>query len=147
MNTGQTGPRTREGKQRSSLNALKHGLTATSAHAISEIAEQCEAPFDDILAQMNRHYQPRDPVERQLVMRIARCVWRLSLSAAMERRVIGNFPNPHRPSSSYDRILKFERLVDIHLHRALTTLYRKRELERPSPKKTTRKTKPTGLPI
>ena len=130
MNIGQTGPRTPEGKKRSSLNSLKHGLTAQSAHALHEVAEQCGVPFDDILEEMNRHYQPRDPVERQLVLRIARCVWRLSISAAMEQRVMDNYPNPHRPSASYDRILKFERLVDIHLHRALTTLYRKREREK-----------------
>jgi hypothetical protein len=135
MNTGQTGPRTRQGKKRSSLNALKHGLTAQSRHALAEIAQQHGVPFEQTLEEMNRHYQPRDPVEKQLVLRIARCVWRLSLSAAMEQRLIERRPAVHRPGTSYERILKYERLVDIHLHRAIATLYRKRELEAAAPDK------------
>jgi len=135
MNIGQTGPRTRVGKKRSSLNALKHGLTARSRHALAEIAQQHGVPFDETLDEMNRHYQPADPVEKQLVLRIARCVWRLSLSAAMERRLMERCPNAHRPGTSYERILKYERLVDIHLHRALATLHRKRELDNAAPNK------------
>lgn len=135
MNTGQTGPRTPQGKKRSSLNALKHGLDARSAHALTEIAEEHGVPFHEVVEEMTRHYLPRDPIEKQLVLRIARCVWRLSLSAAMEARVLERVPNAHRPSASYDRILKYERLVDIHLHRALATLQRKREIETGAPNK------------
>jgi len=121
------GPMTPEGKKRCSLNALKHGLTARSPQALDQLAEQSGLPFDDVLAEMTRHYAPTDPVEKQLVMRIARCIWRLSLSAAMEQRLLERRPEAIRPSSTYDRILKYERLVDIHLHRALSALERKRD--------------------
>ena len=121
------GPTTPEGKKRCSLNALKHGLTARSPQALEQLSEQSGIPFDEVLAEMTRHYAPADPVEKQLVMRIARCVWRLSLSAAMEQRLIERRPDAFRPSSTYDRILKYERLVDIHLHRALSALERKRD--------------------
>lgn len=124
-----TGPTTPEGKKRCSLNALKHGLTAKSPQAFDQLADEGGISFDDVLAEMTRHYAPADPVEKQLVVRIARCVWRLSLSAAMEQRLIERRPETIRPSASYDRILKYERLVDIHLHRALATLQRKRDGE------------------
>lgn len=122
------GPKTPEGKKKSSLNALKHGLTAKSPHAFDKLAEISEVSFDEVLAEMVQYYQPDDPVERQLVKRIARCVWRLGLSATMEERVLENRPGATRPSVSYERILKYERLVDIHLHRALSALKLKREL-------------------
>ena len=123
----QTGPKTPEGKKRSSLNALKHGLTARSPHALDAVAEVQEIPFDDIHEEMIRHYRPMDPVERQLVLRIARCVWRLQLSAGMEERLVETRRDALRPGTAYERILKYERLVDIHLHRAIVALERKRE--------------------
>lgn len=128
MTNQSTGPKTLEGKKRSSLNALKHGLTAKSPHALDKIASDNEVSFDEVLAEMVRHYQPMDPVEKQLVIRIARCVWRLTLSASMEQRLLETRPDARRPGTSYERILKYERLVDIHLHRAIATLQHKREL-------------------
>lgn len=127
-NTKKGGPVTAEGKKKSSLNALKHGLTASSPHALKRIAEEATVSFDEVLAEMVRHYQPADPVEKQLVMRIARCVWRLALSASMEQRLIQKRPDARRPGATYERILKYERLVDIHLHRSLVALQHKREL-------------------
>src|SRR5258708_18177676 len=62
-----TGPRTEAGKQRSSLNALRHGLTG---HTVV-------LPSDD-LAAYERHckgfhdqYQPKNPTQVQLTQTIA----------------------------------------------------------------------------
>ena len=66
---GRTGPRTPEGKKRSSLNSLKHGLTASSSHALRRIEQEHDVPFEDIFARMNAHYRPADPVEEELVRR------------------------------------------------------------------------------
>ena len=123
----QTGPTSPEGKHRCSLNALKHGLNATSPQALDALADAHAIPFEEVLEEMNHHYMPSDPIERQLVKRIARCVWRLSLSAAMEERLLETRPATMRPGTSYERILRYERLVDIHLHRAIATLAHKRE--------------------
>lgn len=129
-----TGPNTPAGKLRCSMNALKHGLNAQSPQALQKIAEERGALLDKIQKRMRRHYRPTDPIEDELVMRIARCVWRLSISAAMEQRLMDRQPNAPRPGTTYEHILKYERLVDIHLHRAIATLERKRELSpRPSP--------------
>jgi len=137
MNTGQTGPRTPEGKKRSSLNALKHGLTARTPHAHRRIERQHGVSFEDVLARMFDYYKPVDPVEDELVTRIARCVWRLSLSATMESRLLSRRKNASKPGVSYERILKYERLVDIHLHRALEALNKHRGLNNPNPQNET----------
>ena len=121
------GPNTEEGKRRSSLNALKHGLDAKSPQFYEIIAKQTEAEYSDIYMDMYRYFCPIDPVEEQLVRRLARCIWRLNISASMEKRMLDRGSNITRPAVSYDRILRYERLVDIHFYRALATLMRIRE--------------------
>jgi hypothetical protein len=49
-----TGPRTPEGKQRSSMNALKHGLRAETVLLPTEDADA----FDDMLAEWNDEWKP-----------------------------------------------------------------------------------------
>ncbi len=124
------GPRTPEGKKRSALNALKHGLYAETSGAMNELAGVAGVDFAEVLERMNRHYKPADPVEEQLVIRIARCVWRLALSSSMEDRLLERGGNALRPGPSYDKVMRYERLVDIHLHRAIFTLQHKREADR-----------------
>ena len=122
----QTGPKTQEGKKRSSLNALKHGFDARAAHALAAVDDACDIEFQPYLDKVRAHYQPSDPMEEELVERIARCLWRLARSADMERRLVAGIGARTNPSNSNERILKFERLVDMQLHRAIRTLDRKR---------------------
>ena len=126
------GPKTPEGKRRSSMNALKHGLHATSPQAMASIAERIDADYAETLRKMRLYYQPMDPVEDELVSRIARCVWRLAITSGMEERQLGLNPVPGKPSVSYEKILRLEILVDIHLHRAIHTLLEKRAAEKSS---------------
>ncbi len=123
------GPRTAAGKRRSSINALRHGLTATSPQALEAIAQACKASFTEILEEISNHYRPADPIEARLVERIARCAWRLDIASEMESRMLDRNPVRGRPGTSHEKIMKFERLVDIHLHRAIAALTKKREAE------------------
>jgi hypothetical protein len=75
-----TGPRTAAGKQRSSLNALRHGLTG---HTIV-------LPTDDRAA-YQRHsqsfldeYRPQGATESQLVQSVTDISWQLNRAAAVE---------------------------------------------------------------
>ena len=131
MNTPETstrrgGPVTEEGKKRSSLNALKHGLNARSRHAHEHMARETGIEYNAIVEEMYMHFRPANPLEAQLVKRIARCVWRLARAEAMEKRIFEITSNQRRPSTSYEKIMKYERLVDIHLHRAIVALDRVR---------------------
>lgn len=62
-----TGPRTSAGKSRSSLNATKHGLTATTL----ALLKQCSAELRERLEVWLDFYKPRSPEERVLVERAA----------------------------------------------------------------------------
>jgi len=75
-----TGPRTPEGKQRSRLNALRHGLTGQTVLLPTEDAQAYQSFCDQFVV----HYQPVGPVERQLVQTIADTSWRLNRISAME---------------------------------------------------------------
>jgi len=79
-----TGPRTPEGKQRSSLNALRHGLTG---HTIV-------LPSEDMAA-YQRHsqrwldeFQPKGLLEEQLVQSLSDTTWRLNRIPALEANLL-----------------------------------------------------------
>lgn len=67
-----TGPKTEEGKASSSLNALRHGLTATKIALPGEDETQYEALRAGLLAE----YVPTSLAEEILVDRLAGFVWR-----------------------------------------------------------------------
>src|SRR5580700_2029926 len=72
-----TGPRTEEGKARSRLNSLKHGLLATEAVSAALEGEPERAAFDHLADRVENYYLPQGPVEEILVEKIAIATWRL----------------------------------------------------------------------
>ena len=75
-----TGPVTEEGKRRSRQNALRHGLTAETLIDALEVAEDYAAFEMAVTAD----YDAQSAVERELVLRLARLLWRLRRSTAIE---------------------------------------------------------------
>ncbi len=75
-----TGPITREGKQRSHCNAVRHGLTAETVIGALEDAEDYKAFEAAIIAD----YDVQSAVERELVLRLASLLWRLRRATTME---------------------------------------------------------------
>ena len=122
----QTGPKTPEGKKRSSLNALKHGFTATSPHALQAAAERYHLDFGPILEEVSRHYCPCDAVEELLVKRIARCVWRIARAEMMESGLLDRNPYSLKPGTSLQKVMDYERTADLQLYRAIKALDAKR---------------------
>jgi len=68
-----TGPKTDEGKQRSSQNALKHGTYALE----SVIPGEDPADFDKLCNEFGERYLPDGPYERSLVRQMADAEWRM----------------------------------------------------------------------
>jgi hypothetical protein len=85
-----TGPRTAAGKQRSSQNALSHGLTSRSPVLVTEdpAAHQLHSRqfFDE--------YQPATPTETQLTQELADTAWRLNRIPILEADLLSHDPNP-----------------------------------------------------
>jgi hypothetical protein len=78
------GPKTAEGKEASSRNAIKHGLTAHT------LILQCESP-EDYQAMLAEHiaiHQPATPPEKELVDQMAIARWRIRRFVAAETDLI-----------------------------------------------------------
>jgi hypothetical protein len=75
-----TGPITKEGKQRSRRNAVRHGLTAETVIGTLEDADDYKA-FE---AAITADYDAQSAVERELMLRLASLLWRLRRATTIE---------------------------------------------------------------
>jgi len=75
-----TSPRTEAGKQRSSLNALRHGLTGQTVVLPTEDHSAYERHSQSFL----KEYLPKDATETQLVQSLIDTSWRMNRAAAIE---------------------------------------------------------------
>src|SRR5271163_2464885 len=79
-----TGPKTLEGKQKSSLNALRHGLTG---QIVVMPTEDLEA-YQLHLKSFTDEYHPVGATEAHLVQALADTSWRLNRVAALETNLL-----------------------------------------------------------
>jgi len=75
-----TGPKTEAGKWRSSLNALRHGLTGQ----IVVMPQEDMTAYRAHLKTFTDEYHPKGATEAQLVQSLADTSWRLNRAAALE---------------------------------------------------------------
>jgi hypothetical protein len=79
-----TGPKTEEGKKKSSLNALRHGLTGQIVIMPSEDL----AAYQRHLAAFVAEYQPEGATEAHLTQSLADSAWRLNRIVALEANLL-----------------------------------------------------------
>jgi hypothetical protein len=79
-----TGPRTPDGKQRASMNALSHGLTAANPLLPTEDGAAYDRHHQDFV----NEYQPATPTETQLTRDLADTSWRMNRIPALEAQVL-----------------------------------------------------------
>jgi hypothetical protein len=112
-----TGPRTDSGKQRSSQNALRHGLTAARA----VLPTEDRAAYDAHRRGFFDEYRPATPTETQLTQELADTAWRInripSLEAALLDRADLDIVDAHRALATlglhYQRLSRqFQKAVD-----------------------------------
>jgi hypothetical protein len=75
-----TGPKTQSGKQRSSQNAVRHGLTAETVIGPLEDPADYRAFEQSVTVD----YNAETAVERELVLRLASLLWRLRRATSVE---------------------------------------------------------------
>jgi hypothetical protein len=85
-----TGPRTESGKQRSSQNALSHGLTARTAVLPTEDPDT----YQRHIQQFVDEYAPSTATETQMVHEIANTAWRLNRIPFLEAELLSQDPSP-----------------------------------------------------
>jgi len=74
-----TGPRTESGKQRSSQNAIRHGLTAAAVVLPGE-----ESDYEEFAVDFQASLEPTGPAELELARTIIETSWRLRRAMAHE---------------------------------------------------------------
>jgi hypothetical protein len=79
-----TGPKSMEGKEKSSMNALRHGLRSRVAAALGEDNDD----FNDYHLQLVLALLPRDAYELMIVRRLAQLGWRLERVSGMEAAML-----------------------------------------------------------
>ena len=102
-----TGPRTPEGKQRSSMNACKHNLTGGSAVLPSEDPETYAAHCE---AQVNQ-YRPVSEHAKHLVKELADAMWRLDRARGYEVELLASVENPFLPDQDEKFVIQLQRLT------------------------------------
>jgi hypothetical protein len=78
-----TGPKTEAGKQKSSLNALRHGLTGQTVVLPSEDL----AAYERFTQNFHDDFKPSGALEIQLVQSLASQAWRLNRAEALENNL------------------------------------------------------------
>ena len=79
-----TGPRTSDGKARSRMNAVKHGLTAKYI----VIGDEDPDEFEALRADLESDFQPSTRLEYELVDRLAGLIWRLRRVPGVEAALV-----------------------------------------------------------
>ena len=79
-----TGPKTEEGKAKSSMNALKHGLTSQKVW----LNEEEERDFKSFRLGLLDELEPIGSLETQFVCRIAAQMWRLARVPGIETELL-----------------------------------------------------------
>lgn len=85
-----TGPRTPEGKARSSRNGLKHGQTASPLTLLATASDEERDLFERLMAQLYDTFHPENPAEVLLVERLGIAYLRLLRVYLVERGAMTN---------------------------------------------------------
>jgi hypothetical protein len=110
-----TGPRTPEGRQRSCLNALRHGLTGQTVVMPAEDLEAYQHHIQGFLSE----YHPQGATETQLVQSLADAAWRLNRVAVLETNLLTHdivyedFPN-HESTHEMREAIAIAHALDSH---------------------------------
>jgi hypothetical protein len=107
------GPTTDEGKEKSSRNSLKHGLTAGNGNILLDCEDR--AQFDEVQSKLLGIHEPATPAEKDVVEEMVAARWRTRRMWTIETNLLNVEILIHNPSVS-------EGDPGIHLAMAFRTL-------------------------
>ena len=94
------GPTTAEGRERSSANAIRHGLLAKCV----VLENESGACFDDLVAAHTERFAPADGVEFGMIEEMAAAYWRMRRAWAIENRLMEKALRNQPPGDEAARI-------------------------------------------
>ena len=83
-----TGPKTPEGKARSRVNAMKHGLLAERVITPEDVSDEGFSDFFLMYYELFEQYDPEGRIEEELVERIISLLWRLKRTLKIEQQIL-----------------------------------------------------------
>ena len=116
-----TGPRTEEGKARSSQNALKHGLTAKELVVREDEREEFEEFRIDFINQI----EPEDPLEVVAVNHALHAAWNLRRFRRLEADLMANGLDPildETAVKTLDRLQRYAARAERSYYKAMDEL-------------------------
>jgi hypothetical protein len=143
-----TGPRTPEGKARSSRNALKHGLYSGAMLAVAPVSRTERDTFRFVMAQLVHSFEPRTTFEHLLLERLGLAFLRVLRASYVEagaiQRLFENTAQQH-PQTLPDHfrpILAYDAAAERTILRSLRELRLLRNNLRTSPQGEPRRSQP-----
>jgi hypothetical protein len=123
------GPTTAEGKEKSSRNALKHGLTASSGNILLDSEDPDE--FEEIFNKLLGIHEPARPAEKDLVEEMGVARWRIRRIRTIETgllnaEILTQAANSDTPDPSVHLASAYRALSDDSRSLALASRYEAR---------------------
>jgi hypothetical protein len=116
-----TGPRTPEGKERSSQNATRHGLTSTRLIVQDDEREE----FEELQSSLREEVRPEGALEQDVFTQLVHASWNLRRSRRLEaEQFVGGvdpLTDPNR-EKQMDRLARYQARIERSYYRALKEL-------------------------
>lgn len=107
-----TGPKTEQGKNTSSQNALKHGLFAASPVITDSRFNENQEEYDLLKESLTQELKPQNIMQTHFVQRIVDCLWRYRRAINFEKSSIQQAASPQGQNEFWAMLkdIKFEHL-------------------------------------
>ena len=119
-----TGPKTAEGKAKSSRNAVTHGLRAASLVLPTENQQD----FDNLFFELEAEWRPQSQSERLLVEQMAVAQWKLLRTQRAQNKILIKDPDGLEQLPALDRLYQIEARFERSFFRAYKELDRMNRL-------------------
>ncbi len=127
-----TGPRTELGKQRSSQNAIKHGIFSE----VTVLKDESRAKYESLLRELWETLRPEGKLEEILVEKLATILWRhrrVLVAEGDEIRKDYEFLGMDQQNQRLDRLLRYEASLERAFDRTLNQLERLQRMRHGQP--------------
>jgi hypothetical protein len=113
-----TGPRTEEGKSKSSQNARTHGLTAQNP----VIPDEDRAAFQQLREQLHAETKPQGMLQQIIFEELVHSAWNLQRVRAMEAELDASAPDAGTSDAKLDRLARHHTRIERAFYRSLREL-------------------------